>query len=285
MGKSSKQRRPNIAKYIEDNGGSILSQTKEHLSKIYPEMKEHGLFNQACYWFLNRLLATPIDVENADKEAYWVDSCGRKRLKGEYRRKNLEYAGELYVHFFCDVLDDSQMCSKYQYVEKLCGLNFHLTEQHERYALSERPILIIGETGTGKELIAQALYYLSRRRRGPFIPRSCGTLINQEMIISELFGHVKGSFTNAANDREGAFEAADGGTLFLDEIGEMLPVVQAAVLRAIERKSIQKLGETRESRQCPYYCCYEQRSQRSFAALSLGSLSQAWLGNKDETFA
>ncbi|NIQ93083.1 MAG: sigma-54 factor interaction domain-containing protein, partial [Desulfuromonadales bacterium] len=89
-----------------------------------------------------------------------------------------------------------------------------------RVAPSEAAVLIGGESGTGKELIAKAIHNGSERAQGPFIPVNCAA-IPRELLESELFGHVKGSFTGAVKDRQGKFELADGGTLFLDEVGEM----------------------------------------------------------------
>jgi len=102
-------------------------------------------------------------------------------------------------------------------------------------------ILITGENGTGKEVLARAMHEESARRDGPFVPVNCGAL-PKELIESELFGHVKGAFTDAKADRAGRFEAAVGGTLFLDEIGELPKDAQVKLLRAIEQHEIQRVG-------------------------------------------
>jgi len=115
------------------------------------------------------------------------------------------------------------------------------------YALIQRvldtdtSILILGETGTGKELVARALHYNSVRREGPFIPVHCAA-IPSELLESELFGHEKGSFTGALQRRVGMFEAAGGGTLFLDEIGEMAHGTQSKLLRALQEREIRRVG-------------------------------------------
>ncbi|MGH7896912.1 MAG: sigma-54-dependent transcriptional regulator, partial [Candidatus Binatia bacterium] len=102
-------------------------------------------------------------------------------------------------------------------------------------------VLVSGESGTGKELIARALHFNSPRRENPFVAVNCGA-IPADLLESELFGHVKGSFTGAHADRAGKFEQADGGTLFLDEIGDMSLAAQAKVLRALQDAYITRVG-------------------------------------------
>jgi len=106
-------------------------------------------------------------------------------------------------------------------------------------------ILITGESGTGKELIARAIHNLSDRREAPFVTVNCGA-IPENLLESELFGHVKGSFTGASANKPGLFEVANGGTLFLDEIGEMDLLLQVKVLRAIQHRTFQRVGGTSE---------------------------------------
>ncbi len=107
-------------------------------------------------------------------------------------------------------------------------------------------VLITGESGTGKDLLARALHFLSPRRSGPFVPVNCAA-IPESLIESELFGHARGAFTDAKQSKLGLFVAASHGTLFLDEIGEMLPSVQAKLLRVIEDKRVRPLGATGET--------------------------------------
>ena len=111
----------------------------------------------------------------------------------------------------------------------------------EKVAPTPARVLITGENGTGKELVARAIHALSPRAAGPFIEVNCAA-IPTELIESELFGHMKGSFTGAFSDREGKFELADGGTLFLDEIGDMSLAAQAKVLRALQEGVISRVG-------------------------------------------
>lgn len=106
-------------------------------------------------------------------------------------------------------------------------------------------IILYGESGTGKEVIAKTIHDLSDRRGKPFIAMDCGTL-SKELAGSELFGHVKGAFTGALQDKEGHFELADGGTLFLDEVGNLSPEVQATLLRVIQERKFKRVGGNKE---------------------------------------
>ncbi len=114
-------------------------------------------------------------------------------------------------------------------------------EMAERVAPTDTTVLILGESGTGKELLAQEIHDRSTRAGKPFVAINCAAL-PETLIESELFGYEKGAFTGAAQQRKGKFELASGGTLFLDEIGDMNPVTQAKVLRALESRQIERLG-------------------------------------------
>ncbi len=116
-----------------------------------------------------------------------------------------------------------------------------ILEMVARVAPTDATVLIQGESGTGKELIARALHQNSRRKDGPFIPINCGAL-PENLLESELFGHVKGAFTGAAQNKKGLFEEADGGTLFLDEIGETSPATQVKLLRVLQDGEVRRVG-------------------------------------------
>ena len=115
----------------------------------------------------------------------------------------------------------------------------------ERVAPSNARVLILGENGTGKELVARWLHLKSNRSEAPFVEVNCAA-IPAELIESELFGHEKGSFTSAIKQRKGKFELADGGTLFMDEIGDMSLSAQAKVLRALQERKISRVGSDRD---------------------------------------
>jgi transcriptional regulator with PAS, ATPase and Fis domain len=104
-------------------------------------------------------------------------------------------------------------------------------------------VLIQGESGTGKELIAQAIHQRSTRKNKSFVPVNCGALV-ENLLESELFGHVRGAFTGATTTRAGRFEAADGGTIFLDEIGDLTPATQVKLLRVLQEGEFEKVGST-----------------------------------------
>ncbi|MEW6319815.1 MAG: sigma-54 dependent transcriptional regulator [Acidobacteriota bacterium] len=123
----------------------------------------------------------------------------------------------------------------------------HLREQVAMAAPTNGRVLIFGENGTGKELVARTIHQTSRRRAGPFVEVNCAA-IPEELIESELFGHVKGAFTGAVADKPGRFEQASGGTIFLDEIGDMSLKTQAKVLRVLQEQVMERVGGTQRIR-------------------------------------
>lgn len=149
----------------------------------------------------------------------------RERLKAENLRLRAQV--ERKYSFAGIVGDTPQMRDIFSLVSKVC--DFKTT------------VMILGESGTGKELIARALHFNSVRKKGPFIAVNCGA-IPESLLESELFGHVKGAFTDAVSDKAGLFEQAHGGTLLLDEIGEMPPFLQVKLLRVLQEGEIRPIG-------------------------------------------
>ena len=154
----------------------------------------------------------------------------RENLHHE-RKKVARLTGELGSRFhFSQMVGKSQkMQELYRMIEKVCD--------------SGATVLVRGENGTGKELISRALHYNSVRRRAQFLVVNCGAF-NDNLLESELFGHVKGAFTGANRDKKGVFEAADGGTLFLDEIGDTSPQMQVKLLRVLQEGTFSPVGST-----------------------------------------
>ncbi len=146
------------------------------------------------------------------------------------------------------VVENSRLKKKVSKNYEMVGdseLIFIIKNIIEKVAPTDARVLITGGNGTGKELVAHWLHEKSHRSSGPFIEVNCAA-IPGELIESELFGHVKGSFTGANKDRAGKFEAANGGTIFLDEIGDMSLRAQAKVLRALQENKIQRVGSDKD---------------------------------------
>ena len=137
-----------------------------------------------------------------------------------------------------------KVAKKYEIIGKSKSI-MEIHSMVDKVAQTEARVLITGESGTGKELVAHNIHERSIRNKSPFIEVNCAA-IPSELIESELFGHLKGSFTSAVKDRQGKFEAANNGTLFLDEIGDMSLAAQAKVLRALEENKIQRVGSQKD---------------------------------------
>lgn len=129
-------------------------------------------------------------------------------------------------------------------VEEMVGASpaiFAVLDLVRKMATTEMPVLITGETGTGKELIAQAIHERSLRKHGPFVPINCGA-IPETLLESELFGHERGAFTGAVQQKKGKLETAAGGSLFLDEVGDLLPTLQVKLLRFLQEGTFERVG-------------------------------------------
>jgi two-component system response regulator AtoC len=137
-----------------------------------------------------------------------------------------------------------QLKKKYQF-SQIIGASpkmLDVFKMVERVADTDSTILILGESGTGKELVARALHFNSRKQFAPFVPVNCSAL-PESLLESELFGHRKGSFTGAINDKKGLFQEADGGTIFLDEVGSMSAMLQSRLLRVLQEREVRRVGD------------------------------------------
>lgn len=160
-----------------------------------------------------------------------------------------------FIHVVRNALDKKNLVVENKQLRKKVSKNFQMIGQSEgikkikdlieKVAPTDARVLITGENGTGKELVAHWLHEKSNRADKPFVEVNCAA-IPSELIESELFGHVKGAFTSAVKDRAGKFEAAHGGTLFLDEIGDMSLSAQAKVLRALQENKISRVGSDKD---------------------------------------
>jgi len=140
----------------------------------------------------------------------------------------------------------SELVSKYRF-DNIVGVSSAMQRIFEMTAAvagSRASVLLMGETGTGKELIAKAIHYNSPRKDKPFVRVNCGAL-SEGLLESELFGHVRGSFTGAISDKKGKFKVADGGTLFLDEVSNMSDRLQMKLLRVLQEREFERVGDTR----------------------------------------
>ncbi len=139
------------------------------------------------------------------------------------------------------VIDSSRNTRLLGETDVICRLR----EQIAKLARSQAPVYISGESGSGKEVVARLIHASGPRRNAPFVPVNCGA-IPDELVESEFFGHIKGSFTGAYGDKEGLFEAANGGTLFLDEVADLPLNMQVKLLRAIQEKAVRRIGSNQE---------------------------------------
>ena len=146
-----------------------------------------------------------------------------------------------------NILLKKQLREKYSF-DNIIGKSKRMMEIFsliEKIAATDSTVLVNGESGTGKELAARAIHLLSRYQERPFVSINCGA-VPDSLLESELFGHMRGSFTGAVVDKKGMFEVAEGGVLFLDEVGEMSPMTQVKLLRALQDKKIRRVGGTEE---------------------------------------
>jgi DNA-binding NtrC family response regulator len=181
-----------------------------------------------AFWYLEK----PFEQDRLDVVRQLVDTAiSHGRLMSENRQLQRQLRSR---HKFDSIIGKSESL----------GRTLSIVE---KVADTESTVLITGESGTGKELVAQALHYNSRRAARPLVTVNCGA-IPEELLESELFGHVKGAFTNAISHREGRFSLANGGTIFLDEIGDMSPSLQVKLLRVLQERTFEPVGSSKTTK-------------------------------------
>lgn len=200
----------------------VLSTNREDLAQLVNINSEQVVCNKVPICFNDKIVGVVINFQEVTK---------LQRMEAKVRRR-LFSSGHVATMYFDDIIGTSSQ------IEKSISLA-------KDFAQTESAILILGETGTGKEVFAQSIHNGSRRRRGPFVALNCAALPEQ-ILESELFGYVGGAFTGASQKgKAGLFEIAHGGTLFLDEIGEMTSMTQGKLLRVLQEKQVMRLGSDR----------------------------------------
>jgi len=241
--------------YMNANAVKLLSKERQQLESlknlIFSTTEHRPLEMQEC---IHDMAATP----NSElRKTVVLHMSDHSRLVYVSVRELIENQSKFYVFCLTDITDEkdcllpesfpsaSTIAARLQtriigHDEKIMEI-FRLIE----YAAdSQANVLIQGESGTGKELVAEAIHNLSERRTKPLIKVNCAA-ISETLLESELFGHVKGSFTGAYKDKAGKFELANQGTIFLDEIGEISQAIQVKLLRVIQEKTIERVGSNR----------------------------------------
>ena len=228
---------PGIITWVYQNNEPYLSNDVEKDPYYFPAFKG----SQANLVVPIRLQGNPIGVLS-------VESVYRNHYNADHQSRLEDLAEAV------SLLVSRQWLSEYSsrrgYNVKIVGISDpirHIESLVKRVAPTREPVLLAGESGVGKELVAHAIHYFSKRRDHELLIVNCGAFA-EDLLASELFGHVRGAFTGAHRDRAGKFELADGGTLFLDEVESMSPRLQVMLLRALEQGEIQKVGKDRGTR-------------------------------------
>ncbi|HJP17671.1 MAG: hypothetical protein CMH78_03215 [Nitrospinae bacterium] len=194
------------------------------------------------------------DSENDKKADFETDISSKDGRRFVVRVSSYSFKANKNKNYFFVVIKDVTELSKLKekFIEvssfhNIVGKNEKMQEIYrlvKRVAETNSTVLIYGETGTGKELIASAIHYRSDRKKNEFVRINCAAL-PENLLESELFGHIKGAFTGATRDRKGRFETASGGTIFLDEVGDTSPAFQAKLLRVLQEREIERVGDNR----------------------------------------
>jgi transcriptional regulator with GAF, ATPase, and Fis domain len=204
-----------------------------------------GAFDESAASVLGELAdIAAIAIENARladdlrRKTHEVDALNSK-LSSELAERDAEL-----VRVKAELPDRDRLQGRYARIVGRSPVVVRMLEVVDRAAATSLPVVIVGESGTGKELVARALHENGPRKAGPFVAINCSA-VPETLLESELFGHVRGSFTGADRDRRGLFEVADGGTLFLDEIADTSTPMQAKLLRVLQDGMIRRVGDTK----------------------------------------
>jgi transcriptional regulator with GAF, ATPase, and Fis domain len=223
---------PGIISWVYQNNEPYLSNDVDKDPYYFPAFKG----SQANLAVPIRLQGNPIGVMS-------VESLHRGHYNADHRGRLEDLAEAVSVFVSRQWL--SEYSRRRGYNVEIVGMSDPIREIEaliKRVAPTREPVLLTGESGVGKELLAHAIHYFSRRRDQELLIVNCGAFA-EELLASELFGHVRGAFTGAHRDKAGKFELADGGTLFLDEVESMSPRLQVMLLRVLEQGEVQKVGE------------------------------------------
>lgn len=228
---------PGIITWVYHNNQTYLSNDVSDDPYYFPAFKD-----------VQADLVVPIRLQGEAVGVLSVESRHRGHYTEEHRQRLEEFAEA--ISLVIGRLWLTQYSRKRGYNVEIVGTSSEIRRIEalvKRVAPTREPVLLTGESGVGKELLAHAIHYFSPRRSKELLIVNCGAFA-EELLASELFGHVRGSFTGAHRDRLGKMELADGGTLFLDEVEAMSPRLQVMLLRALEHGEIQKVGEDRGGR-------------------------------------
>jgi formate hydrogenlyase transcriptional activator len=224
-----------IRVFHPEDAARVKDERRDALSRGLPfENEQRALGHDGKYrWFLNRY--NPLKDEHGNILRWYVtgtDIEDRKQAEERTRNENLALREQIdRDSMFEDIVGSSEALRR-------------VLSQVGKVAPSDSRVLILGETGTGKELIARAIHKRSKRAERAFIGVNCAA-IPASLVASELFGHEKGAFTGATQRRLGRFESANGGTIFLDEVGDLPPEIQIALLRVLQERELERVGSNR----------------------------------------
>jgi PAS domain S-box-containing protein len=236
-------------KFLSESAQRIIGISQEealgrHWEELFPVKEEEKLQLRAMASqkpVLRKKL--PVHIETPGGERYWVEI----EVQDEPRNPGRKI---LFFYDMSEIYDLRRMLDEKAQFHDLIGKSNqmrYIYQQIQEVSTVDWTVLIEGETGTGKELVARAIHYSSPRKNNPFIPINCAGLTDS-LLTSQLFGHKRGAFTGAIEDHVGLFEAGNGGTIFLDEIGDISLSVQTNLLRVLEEKEITRVGESKSKK-------------------------------------